>query len=405
MRVLVLSPFYPFHEDNGSKMRIMTLLRSLEGHDVRLVAFRDEGDETDEIDPGTLCRDIILFDRPKISGWRVLKNHMSLRPLLAERFFMKKAADKIRSTVEEGRIDIVIAETLLMSRYLPHAGRAFRILDEHNLEFVRAERRAKTVRHPLKKLYQDGIRRRMQRYELNILSGCHMAWVCSEEDRAALQSLGVRTRLKVVPNAVDTEVFRPAGRDRDFRKIVFLGTLWYEPNADAVEFFAAEILPGVRNRFPDVTFVAVGDPRKNPRDGKIRNVDVVFTGYVPDVRPHIGDAAVFAVPLRMGSGTRLKILTAMAMGLPVVSTSIGAEGLDVADGENILIADTAEDFRDRIIALLENPGLGMAVGNQGRHLAEARYSRTAVQRDLSDFWKTLAAEIGSGDSAGGMRWN
>lgn len=394
MKILMLSPFDPFREDNGSKMRIMNILHSLEDHDVRLVAFRDEGVDAGGADPSDFCREFSLFDRPKIPPRRVLRNHFSLRPLLAERFFLKEAAEKIRAIFDEGRVDVVIAETLLMSRYLARAGPAFRIIDEHNLEFVRAERRLKTLRHPLKRLYHYGIWRRLKRYELKVLAGCRMCWVCSGEDETVLRSLGVGTRLRVVPNAVDIDFFKPAGKRKDPRKIVFLGTMWYEPNADAVEFFASEILPGVLNKCPEAKVLVVGDRPEKTGNAKSRDGRIEFTGYVADIRPHIEDAAVFVAPLRMGSGTRLKILTALAMGLPVVSTSIGAEGLAVTAGNNIRIADSAEEFRNQVIALLENPGLGETIGRKGRKLAEEKYSHKAVRAELKEFWKALSGEIG-----------
>src|SRR5262249_29744308 len=173
------------------------------------------------------------------------------------------------------------------------------------------------------------------------------------------------------------------------RSIVFTALMNYPPNIDAASWFCDEILPIVRSRHPEVSFKIVGD-KPSPRVlalGKRKGVRV--TGRVPDIRPYLADSLALVVPLRSGGGTRLKILEAMAMARPVVSTCLGAEGLEITGGVNILLADTPEKFAEHIFALLAAPQLGRRLGSMGRNLVETKYNWSTCLSKVENFYQTL----------------
>jgi glycosyltransferase involved in cell wall biosynthesis len=213
--------------------------------------------------------------------------------------------------------------------------------------------------------------------------------VVSETDERKLCSLAPGSRTIVVPNGVDTEHFRPpegAGRRSDH--IVFVGGTYSYPNRDAVEYFLNEVWPHIKVR-NGVSFEVVGRSGDDGQDGLTLDESVSFAGHVPDVREPLGTATCSVVPLRIGGGTRLKILDSWAIGTPVVSTSIGSEGLDARDGENILIRDEPREFARAVLELLEDPGLRRRLAEAGRETAVSRYSWDRIGGNLRHAYRGL----------------
>jgi glycosyltransferase involved in cell wall biosynthesis len=389
MNVLFLAPFSPLPECSGSRMRAMTLLRSLAGHNLFLVAFCGADEPIAAAELRNLFAEIHFFSPPRIGLGKIILNHFSAKPLLAKRFFLKAARKKIRRLLIEKQIDLVISETLLMAGYLRGMTGPCRILDEHNLEFIRAARRIPTTRNGFRKLYYYLIMRRLRQHELKAVTAADICLTCSTEDAATIGRLCPDKRIEVVPNAVDTGYFQPAAGRQYPRRIVFTGTMWYEPNVDAMRYFCREILPVIRQKMAGVTLVIAGD-KPVPEVLRLgRDKAITVTGYVADIRPFLAEASVFIAPLRMGSGTRLKILNAMAMGIPVVSTSIGMEGIAAQDGMNISIADKPGDFADSVLRILSDQVLQKSLAAKGRKLVQESYSCQAVARPLRRLWKEI----------------
>ena len=198
------------------------------------------------------------------------------------------------------------------------------------------------------------------------------------------------TPVIVAPNAVDLDYFRPAPGDGEPDTVVFNGTLAYRPNAEAVQHLVDEIWPRVRARRPTARLMIVGDV--GPADRRrLRAPGVALTGEVPDVRPYLRSAAVAAVPVRIGGGTRLKVIEALAMGKATVSTTLGCEGLTVRGGEHLMIADDAASFADRVLELLDDRDRRAAIGRAARALVERDYSWELVGQRLEALYARLAA--------------
>src|SRR2546425_9044215 len=198
--------------------------------------------------------------------------------------------------------------------------------------------------------------------------------VVSEVDRAELKRLAPELSISVVPNGVDTDRFAPAGIRPAPNVMVFTGVMDWLPNVDGVTFFAREVLPRISRSVPQAEWWVVG---RNPAPSLVRHLrsqGIHVTGAVDDIRPYLAQAGLVVVPLRIGGGTRLKILEAWAMGKAVLSTSVGAEGLPVVDGENIALADAAECMAERAAALLSDAAQATRLGAAGRRVVEEHFS-------------------------------
>jgi glycosyltransferase involved in cell wall biosynthesis len=390
MKILIIADSMPFKEDSGSRIRAANLLRSLAGHEVYLIGFEEEGAGFAESDLKEICAEIHCFKRPELPSFSKWMNHFSLKPLLAKRLYHKDFERKVKDLITDKAIDVCVAETLLMAEYARESGTAFKVLDEHNLEFIRSGRRFEISKGWLQKPYNFLSYWRLKRYELRTISEFDCCFVCSPEDEKIVKGSIPNQNVVVIPNTVDRHFFGSTPRDPESHKLVYIGTMWYEPNRDAVRNFYQEVMPLIRADFPDVNLVIVG----NQPDGEVefyaQKNDVTLTGYVEDIRPFLSQAAVCIVPLRMGSGTRIKILAAMAAGVPVVSSSIGCEGLEVEDGKNIAIADNPSDFSNKISRFLLDRDLRDQVGSAGRILIEKRYSNEIGMKILKDFWDNLS---------------
>ncbi|MBX5455399.1 MAG: glycosyltransferase [Thermogemmatispora sp.] len=260
---------------------------------------------------------------------------------------------------------------------------------QHNLEYELLYRTYLAERSWLRRWYNGREYRLVKPRELACCQQAAAVLVASERERQLLQELLPQARVGVVPNGVDLSFFAPASTDEEEgQRIVFTGSLDYYPNEQAVLCFARQCWPLIRERMPAAEWWIVGrnPPRSVQRLARLPGVTV--TGTVPDVRPYLARASVVVVPLRIGSGTRLKILEALAMKKAVVSTTLGAEGLAVASGRHLLLADTPGDFVRAVILLLEDARRRQALAESGRRLVEQVYSWERCQERLT----TLLAE-------------
>jgi glycosyltransferase involved in cell wall biosynthesis len=297
----------------------------------------------------------------------------------------------VRRTLAAATFDAIHVDHLPMVTFVPSCdgeGPAV-VLDQHNVEHRILERLAASAdTRPHVRSVAQAEAARMRRAERLACRRADRILAVSEDDAGALRTLAgpeAADRVRVTPIGVDTAFFQPCTNrpDRspnDCRTMLTVGTMYWPPNVDGVRWFHREVLPRIRERLaaggaPDrpLRFVIAGT-RPNRVIRALAGPSVEVTGTVPDVRPLMGTADAFVAPLRFGSGVRVKILNALAMGLPIVSTSIGAEGLDVTHGENILLADSAEDFAEAVANVLTEPELARRLGTAARDLAVRRYN-------------------------------
>jgi len=336
--------------------------------------------------------DVEAFPVPQEhSVWRLTWDHVrsvSLnRAHTVFTFDSPTVADRIRDLLRTRRFDLIHVDSIQLSRYLPLLRGGPVVCGHHNVESLLLERRALAEPTLWRRAYLRHQARLMAREERRCCAGCDLNVVVSDADRVTLQRSVPGATCAVVPNGVDIETFRPnPGRDEG---IVFVGESTWFPNRDGWQYFCHEILPGIRaaagitpvrwvGRAPDAL-------RRHYRD----RYAVELTGYVADVRPYVRDAACYVVPLRVGGGTRLKILDAWAMGKAVVSTSVGCEGLAAEDGRNILIRDDPASFAQAVCAVLRDAPLRLRLGVEGRRTVERRYSWERIGESLLSVYSSL----------------
>ena len=282
--------------------------------------------------------------------------------------------------IDSGEVDVCVADFLAAAPSVPLGGRVPTLLFQHNVEHQIWKRLAQTERRPLRRALLEIEWRKTRRYEARACARASLTVAVSEPDRAMLAELAPDARIHAVPTGVDTAYFAPGAAPEIPHRLVFTGSMDWYPNEDAVMQFLDAVLPAIRRAVPGVSLTVVGRSPSARLRAAAKAADVRVTGTVADVRPHVAEAAVCVVPLRVGGGTRLKIFEALSMAKAVVSTAVGAEGLPLVPGEHYLCADEPADFARAVIALLRDPARRRRLGAAGRDLVQARYAWATVTR-------------------------
>jgi polysaccharide biosynthesis protein PslH len=274
-------------------------------------------------------------------------------PYAVSKFTSRDARRIVREKLGNGEFDVAVCDFLAVSHNFPNRLNTPTVLFQHNVEASLWRRQAQCEQDWLKRLLFKLEAEKMKRFEAAAVRKFHHVIAVSEADKR-LMSTAARANISVVPTGVNLKEFSGAGSSEPSGSVVmFTGSMDWEANVDAVRFFCADIWPRVRSKIPDAKFLIVGR-NPDPLVKKLASDSVEVTGSVPSVIEYLKTAAVFVVPLRIGGGTRLKIFEAMAMGKAIVSTAIGAEGLDVRDGEDIVLSNDASHFAERVVELLQD---------------------------------------------------
>jgi glycosyltransferase involved in cell wall biosynthesis len=399
MNLLFLSTRSPYPLISGHSLRTYHILKgATENHNVTFVTFIQlpehelKKENLDHL--RSFCKAVYPFEIPvdlskvKLAS-SLFINLFSPLPFVAQKYDAPLMRQRIKEIIQREHIDLVHVDMLPLTVYINEFENLPKILVNHNVESIRLYRWFRTEPNPVKKSYL-GIQwlklRSFERSAMNKFDGCV---VVSEVDKELLLKMRVKSSLFVVPNGTDTNFFRPNSGKVVENTVLWIGHMDVHTNKDAVLYFWRDIYPILRRKYPKVkmTFVGTAPPKEiaaaSKLDGHVR-----VTGFVDDIRPYIDEAAVMVVPLRIGSGTRLKILDAMAMGEAIVSTSVGCEGINVNDGKDILIADNPEDFANKTIELLKNPDMRINLEKNALDLAKTydwdliRKKQEAVYQDV-----------------------
>lgn len=398
---LKTGPLHPL--DTGGKIRTYHMLRELmKKHRVTYLALCD--DRTDDgikRQAAEYSHDQIWIpwhETPKRSVRflvEVASNLIASRlPYVIQKYRSPEMTAAAGLMVSEAGCDILICDFLTpainVAGLLKPKG-VKTLLFQHNVESQIWRRLRDTAHGCIKRAYFNGQWRRMERFEHDAASWFDGVVGVSDDDcRIMREQLGLGNILGSVPTGVDTDFFQSHKSEKKPGSIIFLGSMDWMPNIDAVEYFVEAIFPRIKQKTPEATFTIVG---RNP-PGRVRvlaaqDPSVCVTGTVDDVRPYIASAAAVVVPLRAGGGTRIKIFEAMAAGAPVVSTSIGAEGLPVLHGRHILLADEPEDFASCVARLLREPSLRGEIGGNGLELVRSRFSWESVAKVFENYLQKL----------------
>ncbi|MGE3840913.1 MAG: glycosyltransferase family 4 protein [Vicinamibacterales bacterium] len=387
MRILFLSQLLPLPLDAGPKIRAYYVLRHLvaAGHHVKMLCFVRPSDRRADIEAlRSLCGtvDTVPLRRSRMRDVQAgLNSLIGGTPFLIQRDRMPAMSARLEQLLASDSFDAVHADQLWMAPYASACNVGLKVLDQHNAVFKVPERLA---RHHPNPVVRTLLRREAARLEAFEHETCEsfdrVVWV-SADDREAFPFDGRHPHAQhaVIPIAVDPLERQPVSRTTPFR-VTFLGGMHWPPNAEGARWFAEHCWPRIAQEVPDAVLTVIGKGRLSDLAGRGAANRVVVTGYVADLERYLAETAVFIVPLLTGAGMRVKILDAWCWGVPVVSTAIGAEGIQVHHGDNILVADEPEAFAAHVVDVLRQPTLSKRVGEGGRATVEALYDWRKVYR-------------------------
>lgn len=402
MRILWVKTELLHPVDKGGRIRTYQMLKRLRAlHEITYLTLDDGRSGSDAVERAEeYCHDLVRIphESPETFSGRfyldLLRNAPSRLPYAVWKYRSAALREAIERIVRRDAIDLVVCDFLAPSCNVPHDLDVPILLFEHNVEAMIWRRHHEVARNPMKRAFLRREWRRMQAFECRECRRYDRVVAVSEADRRLLADHCGADHIEVVPTGVDTMYFRPGGAvERAPGRIVFTGSMDWLPNVDAVRYFTGEILPRIRAAVPAVSFDVVGR-RPTPEIRRIgeRDEAVTVTGFVDDIRPYLERAAVAVVPLKIGGGTRLKIYEAMAMETPVVSTSVGAEGLPLRDGDDLLIADRPNEFARAVIRLLEDEAYARTLGERAALRVRREFGWDVVTRDFARICERTAGD-------------
>jgi sugar transferase (PEP-CTERM/EpsH1 system associated) len=331
------------------------------------------------------CEDVVAEVLPNSVRWvEAFKKLPTSASSSVAYFWSPRLYERIRELLVQSTFDVIFVHCAFVAQYVADWHRCFRILDFGDLDSAKWAEYARWKAPPMSFGYALESRK-LRDYERRIARSFHQCTVTTRGEMEEFQKLEVPVPCTVIPNGVDTSYFRFNRTPAPLRRaVVFLGRMDYFPNIDGACYFVRSILPLIRQRIPDVEFWIVGsNPTRKVRElAKIPGVRV--TGYVPDVRPYVKDAAVSVVPLRIARGTQNKILECLAMGIPTVASSQAAQGIQPGPGEPMLVADTSITFAKQVVDVLESSTLGDRLAASGRAHIERTHRWATSMRILDD---------------------
>ncbi len=378
MRILFLTQVVPLPLDAGPKVRSYYVLRYLAqaGHEITLLSFGRPEDREEQIEPlRRLCRSVRVLpvNRSRLADIsRGLRSVAGRTPFLILRDRVPAMREAVEQALAERSFDAIHADQLWMSPYAQMQHRpALSVLDQHNAVFLVFRRMAQHGRNPFIRLLLDTEATKLEAFEHSTCERFErVIWVTEEDRRALGGGTGRNGSEAVIPIAVDCRARQPLRRRSPFR-VTFVGGMHWPPNTEGVLWFAREVWPFIARRAPQAVFTVIG--RRPPATVRRLSSQVDATGYVEDPEKYLSETAAFVVPLRSGAGMRVKILDAWCWGLPVVSTSLGAEGLRAAGGENLMLGDSPASFAEAVIQVLSDRECARNLSESGRATVETFY--------------------------------
>jgi polysaccharide biosynthesis protein PslH len=390
MKILWIARTCPYPPNDGEKIRVFNLIKNLSHHDITLV-FRAMHEN--ELQGATAlqqyCRQVRYAYIPSPTsqltrvGW-CLPFVFTRYPISLATVYFQEIATILRELCARETYDVVHVEHSSLTIYLDglkFQNNPYTILTLHNVDYARNVRVMANTPAGIYKLFLYYNQLKFKQWETDSIMRYDKVITVSGTDKETIEEMGVSGAIDVVPNGVDTEKLQMIPRRSASRSILFVASMDSEANHDGAMFFLEQIFPLVKKRVPDASLYLVG---RNPRQ-ELKAFDhtdgIVVTGEVPEVRQYYEKAAVAVVPLRSGGGTRLKILEAMALGIPVVSTAVGCEGLNVEDGKHLVVADDPRLFAEAVIDIFDNDELCRSLVQASRKVVEEQYD-----------WRTIAAQ-------------
>jgi polysaccharide biosynthesis protein PslH len=410
MHILLLTQIVPYPPNSGPKVKTWNVLRYLSqrGHHVTLVSFVRPEEEMYIPALKATCDAVhtvpIHRSRATDIGYMV-RSYITGQPFLVERDNLVPMQKLVNELLSKADFDFIHADQLTMLQFSLRGVTRSRgakpkvIFDAHNAVWTILERMQDNASWFLKPILGVEVRR-VKHYEGKLLTSVDHVLAVTEVDRDGLElafkdlKVSVNERvapISVVPIAIDTQQLQPIQRRPGSKNILTLGTLHYPPNADGIRWFINKVFPLISQRVPDIELTIIGkNPPADFLDLAVRHPDAIkVTGYVPDLVPYLEESSLMVVPVRAGGGMRVRILEAFAYAMPVVTTTVGLEGIQAEPGKDVLVADSPADFADSVIRLLHDDALQIQLSRNGRRLAEIKYDWKVTLKGLDRVYEQL----------------
>ncbi len=401
MHLLFLNPQFPYPPQKGTTLRNYNLIAYLAArHEIDVLSF-DDAPAAQKTPLHEFCRRIATVSVQRRATWRrAWDTGFSRWPDIGLRLWSADFMSQLEAWLRTSAYDIVQVEGIELARYgwrakeLCPPDHTLIVFDDHNAEY-RLQERIAQAEHEAHgwtpgAIYSTIQARKLRGFERRVCRQLDRVVAVSEADAGALRQLDPTLRVSVIPNGVDTSYYRReevTPLDLSPQALIFTGTMDFRPNVDAVLWFAQDVLPLIQQSVPDVHFYIVGQRPHTRLDALRDHPAITITGRVDDTRPYVAAAAAYVVPLRMGGGTRLKLLEAWAMEAPVVSTTLGAEGFPVTHERELLLADNGAAFAQSAVELLVDRDRARALSQRGRAFAVAHYDWRSIVPQFEEVYR------------------
>ena len=395
MRILIVSPELPYPPAWGFAIRVSRILALLSRrHTVSLLTYARDGADDNVRALAATCHSVHTVLEPSDSSMAKRIGQMTSMVSSASyhgRYLYTDAMQrKLDELTAQERFDVIQVETsqMVAFRFDPRAALA---IVEHDIVYELLGRMATSERSFLRRAYNSAEARKFKLEEIERWKQASACIVTSSREVPIVRQAGITVPVLVAPNGVDVEYFAPSSQAPEPDTLVMTGLMRYRPNIDAAAFFVSEVFPQILAQRPNARiFIVGGDPPEEVT--RLASERVIVTGGVPDVRPYVHRAAVVVVPLRMGGGTRLKVLEGLAMKKAMVSTYIGCEGIEVEDQKHLLVRNDADSFAKAVLQLLNDPATGTALANEGYDLVGRQYRWEMVVDKVERLYEQLVSE-------------
>lgn len=401
MNILIITDYLPFPLISGDRIRVYNLIKNLSrNHKVSLLSLTrpNDGSSDGKRHLTKYCQYIGLVEinKKRKIGYipEIVRFILARTPIELSFLFSKKMEEEIKTITRNNQFDVIQYEHSRMAFYdkcVDKQQRAKRVIMFHNVIFIQSESIYKINENKIDRFRDRLFSQQMRKWETGYSSHFDRCITVSEKDRQHLLSANPDLNVDVVANGVDTDTLQPLPFEDKSFALLFVGSMGYLPVANASIYFCNQILPQIKKKYPDITVWLVGrEPTTDVKNLESKNVRV--TGQVESVLEYYKKSTVCIVPLKAGGGTRLKILEAMALGRPVVSTSIGCEGLDVINNKHLLIADSPDAFSEKVISLIENDTLQQQIILEARKLVEKDYNWRKLTNRLENIYEDVISK-------------
>jgi len=392
MNVLIISPFLPYPLDQGGKIRVFNIIKNLSrSHSVTLAAIVDDRESAVPGPLHDICAEVITFERPARLWPDRISFFAGSSPYNVIRYRSAGMRKSLKELHQRKKFDLVQIEFSMMWQYADLFPDTPVVLDAHNIEYRNVQQIGSSAGSPFWRFLYLVEKRRLQAVEELAWRNCALCFTVSDKEREEIAAcIGNGAKVITAANGVDLERFPFGPRSKSGKNILFLGGMDYTPNLDAATYFLREVFPLIRREEPEARVLLVG--RELAKLGELTALPgVEIHESVPEVLPWFYEADLLAVSLRQGAGTRIKVLEAMAAGLPVVSTSKGCEGIAVENGRDILISDSAEKFSAAALCIMRSPETGARLARNARDLVMEHYTWSKAAKVMNQAYSSCCA--------------